>query len=113
LGRPARPSTDIWSAVHVGLFNQVLQSLWRAALFDGTVAGAALGPGLPAETSLSVLLRSMPVVTGFEPDGMTGLDVGALDLAVTHPELPPGLRITAGARVRARASLVSEDLAFD
>lgn len=113
VGGPVRPDTDIWSAAHVGVFNQVLQALWRAGLFDGTVDGAAMGPGLPEGTSLSVLLRTMPVVTGFDPTGTTGLDVGALDLAITHPDLPPGLRVIAGARVRARASLLSDDLVFD
>ena len=103
---------DAWLAVHVGVYNQVLQALWRAGLFDGTVDGAALGTGLPAGTSLSVQLRTMPVVTGFDPSGATGLDVGALDLVVTHPNLPPGLRVTAGARVRAQAALTANDLAF-
>ncbi len=113
VGGPVRPGTDVWSAAHVGVFNQVLQVLWRAGLFDGTVDGAAMGPGLPEGTSLSVLLRTMPVVTGFDPTGMTDLDVGALDLVITHPDLPPGLRVIAGARVRARASLLSDDIVFD
>lgn len=102
---------DAWSAVHVGVFNQVLQALWRAGLFDGTVDRAALGLDLPAGTSVSVQLRTMPVVTGFDP-ATTGLDVGALDLVVTHPSLPPGLGVTVGARMQASASLVSDDLVF-
>jgi hypothetical protein len=100
---------DAWSAVHVGLFNQVLQALWRAGLFDGTVDGTALGPGLPPGTSLSVQLRTMPVVTGFAP---SGLDVGALDLVVTHPDLPPGLRVAVGARIGAQAAFLAGDLVF-
>lgn len=106
---PSRPG-DAWSAVHVGVFNQVLQALWRAGLFDGTVDGADLDPGLPPGTSLSVQLRTMPVVTGFAP---SGLDVGALDLVVTHPDLPSGLRVAVGARVGAQAALVAGDLVFD
>lgn len=108
-----RLGTDAWSATHVGVSNQVLQALWRAGLFDGAVDGAALGPGLPEGTTLCVLLRTMPVVTGFDPTGWIGLDVGALDLVISHPDLPPELRVTAGARVRARASLLSDDLVFD
>ena len=106
---PTRPG-DAWSAVHVGVFNQVLQALWRAGLFEGTVDGADLDPGLPPGTSLSVQLRTMPVVTGFAP---SGLDVGALDLVVTHPDLPPGLRVAVGARIGAQAALLAGDLEFD
>lgn len=109
----ARLEVDVWSATQVGVFNQVLQALWRAGLFDGTIDGAALGPGLPAETSVSVELGTMPVVTGFDPDGLIGLDMGALDLLVAGPGFPPGVRVTAGARTHARASLLSDDLAFD
>lgn len=105
-------SSDAWSGVHVGVFNQVLQALWRAGLFDGTVDGAALDPGLPPGTSLSVQLRLMPVVTGFDPSGLTGLDVGALDLVVSHPDLPPGLHVAVGARMRAQAALQGDDLVF-
>ncbi len=107
---PSRPGVDAWSAVHVGVFNQVLQALWRAGLFDGTVDGAILDPGLPPGTSLSVQLRTMPVVTGFAP---SGLDVGALDLVVTHPDLPPGLHVAVGARIGAQAALLAGDLVFD
>ncbi|MEO7975433.1 MAG: hypothetical protein ABIU84_17775, partial [Thermoanaerobaculia bacterium] len=106
---PSRPG-DAWSAAHVGVFNQVLQALWRADLFEGTVDGADLGPGLPPGTSLSVQLRTMPVVTGFAP---SGLDVGALDLVITHPDLPPGLRVAVGARIGAQAGLLAGDLVFD
>jgi hypothetical protein len=53
----------------------------------------------------------MPVVTGFDPSGRIGLDVGALDLVVTHPDLPPELSVIAGARIR--ASLRSGDFIFD
>ena len=106
---PSRPD-DAWSAVHAGVFNQVLQALWRADLFEGTVDGAVLGPGLPPGTSLSVQLRTMPVVIGFAP---IGLDVGALDLVVTHPDLPPGLRVAVGARIGAQAALLAGDLVFD
>jgi hypothetical protein len=108
-----RGGTDVWSATHVGVFQQVLQALWRAGAFDGTVDGAALDPGLPQGTSLSVLLRLVPVVTGFDPTGRTGLDVGSLELIVTHPDLPPLLRVHAGARVRAQASFPADDLVFD
>jgi hypothetical protein len=106
-------ASDAWSSVHAGVFNQVLQALWRADLFDGTVDGAALGPGLPAGTSVSAQLGTMPVVTGFDPGGATRLDVGALHLLVTHPDLPPGLSVTAGGRIRAQAALVADDLLFD
>jgi hypothetical protein len=108
----SRP-TDVYSAAHVGVFNQVLQALWHAGAFDGTVDGAALGPGLPAGTSLSVQLRMMPFVTGFDSTDSAGLEVGALYLGVSHPDLPPGLRATVGARIRAQATLLAEDLVFD
>ncbi len=102
---------DAWSGYQVSLLNQVLQALWRAGLFDGTLDSVDL-PGLPAGTSLSTQLRAQPVVTGFAVDGTTGLDLGALDVVVTHPQLPAGLRVTVGSRLRARASLVSGDLVF-
>ncbi len=109
---PSR-ARDVWSAVHVGAYNQVLQALWRVGLFDGSVDGTALGPGLPAGTAVSVQLGTQPVVTGFTPAGITSLDVGAFDLVVTHPDLPPGLRATAGARIGAQAALVLDDFVFD
>ena len=102
---------DAWSGYQVSLLNQVLQALWRAGLFDGTLDPGDV-PGLPAGTSLSTQLRAQPVVTGFAPDGQTGLDVGALDVVVTHPQLPAGLRATVGSHLRARAALVSGDLVF-
>lgn len=107
-----RPS-DVWSAAHIGVFNQVLQTLWRVGLFDGTLDGAALGSDLPTGTSLSVQLRTMPVVTEFDLGRTIGLDVGTLNLVVTHPGLPSGLRVAAGARIRAGAALLADDLVFD
>lgn len=108
----SRPGVDAWSAAHVGIFNQVLQALWRVGAFDGTIDGTALGAGLPPGTSLQVQLRTMPTVIGFGAAGMTSLDVGALDLVVTHPSLPPALRVTAGARISAQGALASGDFVF-
>lgn len=108
----SRPGVDAWSAAHVGIFNQVLQALWRVGAFNGTIDGASLGPGLPPGTSLQVQLRTMPAVIGFGAAGMTSLDVGALDVVVTHPSLPPALRVTAGARISAQGALASGDFVF-
>ena len=107
------PGADAWTSVSGGVFNTALQALWRAGLFDGTVPGGSVDAALPAGTSVDVTLRTMPVVTDFDPDGSAGLDVGSLDLVVTHPDLPSGLRVRAGGRVRAEANLVSDDLVFD
>jgi hypothetical protein len=105
-------STDARAIVYAGLFNQVFHALWRAGAFDGTVAGDAIDPALPNGTSMDVMLRAMPVLTAFETETSAGLDIGAFDLVVTHPDLPPSLHVRAAARVHAGLSLAGDDLVF-
>jgi hypothetical protein len=108
------PGTDSWASFTGGGFNLVLRALWRAGLFDGTLSGASLDPGLPPGTSVDVRLRTMPILTDFsETVGRALLDVGTLDLVVTHPALPSGLRVRAGGRLSADMEMMGTDLAFD
>lgn len=48
------------------------------------------------------------------PTGETAeLDLGTLDVVVTHPDLPPDLRVTAQARVNAHMALAGDDVVYD
>jgi hypothetical protein len=95
-------------AAHVGIFNSALHALWRANYFGATIAGSTLS--LPAGISLAITTRLPPVamISGSQ----VLLHLGALDLTVQHPDLPPNLGVTLGADAHATVTLVGNDLVF-
>jgi hypothetical protein len=72
-------------AVYVGLFNEVLHTLWRAGFLEGDVA-SGLGGGLPEGVS-AVLTSALPPVARLRPDGKAELGLGGLRIALTYPGL--------------------------
>lgn len=107
-------------AIHVGVFDQALHALWRGALFNTTLNGAALGGALPADAGIRVTTLLPPVaqLVGNNVE----LSLGSLQLAVTYPglfggtdaggnPLPP-LRVGLGARATSSPTLVGNDLNF-
>lgn len=97
-------------SAHVGVLNGALHALWRANFFVATIDGATLGQGLPSGLSLQVTTRLPPVamVSGSQ----VRLHLGALDLMVQHPDLPPDLSVRLGAEAHASVTLVGDDLVF-
>ena len=97
-------------AAHVGLFNQVLHTLWRAGMFEATLSGADIDPDLPAEATASVVTRLPPVaqVIGSQVE----IHLGGIEVSVDHPDLPDNLQVSLGATVRTTVSLNGNDLAF-
>jgi hypothetical protein len=96
-------------AAHIGVLNGALHALWRANYFAATVSATTI-PGLPAGVSFVLNTRLPPValIAGSIPQ----LQLGALDLTVSHPSLPPNLSITLGADAHATVTLVGNDLVF-
>lgn len=96
---------------HVGILEHALHALWRANYFAVTLTGSQLGSGVPAAVSLTVTTR-LPPVTVILDDGTVQLQLGALDLTINHPNLPPNLTVRFGADAHASVTLASNDLTF-
>jgi hypothetical protein len=79
----ATTSTKV--AVYVGLFNEVLHTLWRGGFLEGDVA-SGLGGGLPAGVS-AILSSSLPPVAHLRADGKAELGLGGLRIVLTYPGL--------------------------
>jgi hypothetical protein len=107
-------------AIHVGVFDQALHSLWRGAMFDTTLTGTQLGNGLPpaAGIHLNMFLPPVAQLNGSNVE----LSLGAMPLQVTYPglfggvdgggnPLPP-LIVELGARATSSPTLVGNDLKF-
>ncbi len=122
LGVPLPPGTNLADpsisapantavAAHVGIFDHALHALWRANYFAVTLSGTQLGSGVPPEVSLVVTTRLPPVATVLA-NGTVQLQLGALDLLIQHPSLPPDLSVRLGAVAHATVQLVGNDLTF-
>lgn len=122
LGVPLPPGTNLANpsisapantavAAHVGIFDHALHALWRATYFAVTLSGSQLGSGVPPEVSLVVTTRLPPVATVLA-NGTVQLQLGALDLLIQHPSLPPDLSVRLGADAHATVQLVGNDLTF-
>ena len=70
-------------AIHVGLFNQALHTLWRAGLFEADLEASEFGGGLPARLS-----SSLPPVARLTDDGID-LGIGPLN---PRPDVPRAVR---------------------
>src|SRR6185436_10837111 len=97
-------------AAHIGIFEHALHALWRANYFTGTLTTAQLGGGLPAGVSLAITTRLPPVATII--GSTVQLQIGAMDVAVQHPQLPAGLIVRFGADAHGTVTLVGNDLVF-
>jgi hypothetical protein len=95
---------------HVGVLNGALHALWRANYFAATLDGGSIA-GLPQGVSFVINTRLPPVVV-IQNNGIPQLQLGALDLTVTHPSLPPNLTVTLGADAHATVDLAGNDLEF-
>lgn len=98
-------------AVHVGVINGALHALWRGNYFAMTIAGSQLGGGIPATVNLDVTTR-LPPVAYIDASNIVRLHLGAVDLTVQHPNLPPNLAVRLGAEAHASVTLVGNDLVF-
>lgn len=104
------PSTVAVGA-YVGIFNGALHTLWKANYFRAAVDGTTLGNGVPAGTTLDVTTR-LPPVAYINNSNVVQLHLGAVDLIINHPQLPPDLSVRLGAEAHANVSLSGNDLVF-
>jgi hypothetical protein len=66
---------------------------------------------VPAGTTLDVTTR-LPPVAYINNANVVQLHLGAVDLIINHPQLPPDLSVRLGAEAHANVSLVGNDLVF-
>lgn len=97
-------------AAHVGVINGALHALWRANYFTASLSGATI-PGLPSGVSFAITTK-LPPVAMISSSALVQMHIGAMDLAVVHPNLPPNLGVTVGADAHASVSLSGNDLIF-
>ncbi len=103
-------ATNTAVAAHVGVLNGALHALWRANYFSASLSGSVV-PGLPQGVSFVINTR-LPPVALISSSSVPQLQIGALDLTVTHPSLPPNLSVTLGADAHTTVNLVGNDLSF-
>jgi hypothetical protein len=96
---------------YVGIVQHALYALWRANYFRVTLSGTQIGTGLPAGTSL-VVTTNLPPVATILANGTVQLQLGAMDLAVQHPDLPTNMAVRLGADAHASVALVGNDIRF-
>ena len=122
LGVPLPPGTNLLDptvnnpantgvGVHVGVLNGALHALWRGGYFAMVVAGSQLGGNIPASVNLDVTTR-LPPVAYVSASNVVQLHLGAVDLTIQHPDLPPNIGVRLGAEAHANVSLVGNDLVF-
>jgi hypothetical protein len=112
LADPTLSGQNTAVAAHVGIFNGALHALWRANLFSATIDGSTLGGGgSSGDTTLSITTR-LPPVAVISSGGVVQLHLGALDLVLNNPVLPPDLSVRLGADAHASVSLIGNDLVF-
>lgn len=97
--------------VHVGVVNGALHALWRGNFFAMALAGSQLGGNLPAGVTLDVTTR-LPPVAFISNTNIVQLHLGAVDLTIQHPDLPPSIGVRLGAEAHASVTLVGNDLKF-
>lgn len=109
------PSTSrsLAAAVHLGLLNQALHTLWRAGLFEANIGGDVLGGSLPEglAADLSTLLPPVAVPDG---DGIA-LQLGGASVSLVYPGIfdePLDVRLGAVARTAVRV-VGADQIAFD
>jgi len=92
-------ATSTAVGAHVGIFNQLLHTLWRAGEFDGALSGVVF------ETHL-------PPVALIDPAGTVTLQLGGVVGTANVSGLPADLRIALGATAHTTVSLVGDALTF-
>jgi hypothetical protein len=110
---PNTGTSNTGVGAHVGIFDHALHALWRANYFNATLTSAQLGSSVPAGTSLAMVTRLPPVATILN-NGTVQLQLGAVDLTIQHPDLPPDLTVRFGADAHASVTLntTTNDLTF-
>ena len=104
---PTVTSTAV--AAHVGILNQLSHALWRAGMFDVTLAGDVIDPDEPGA---SVVVRTrLPPVAMVQGSSVV-VHLGGLEVAVSHPSLPADLVVTLGATARTSVALSGDALQF-
>lgn len=94
--------------VHTGVLNQALNALWRGGWFDARIGGGSLGSGVTA-----VVRTALPPVTQPRTGGAIGLELAALDVELTVPNVfDPPLRVRLGAIASTRVTLTGNTLDF-
>ncbi|HEY5920406.1 MAG TPA: hypothetical protein VIV11_01990 [Kofleriaceae bacterium] len=122
LGVPTTPGTILLDptvtapantgvGAYAAIFNHALHALWRANYFAVTLNGTQLGNGVPASVTLSIVTRLPPVATILS-NGTVQLQLGAMDLIISHPDLPQNLSVRVGADAHSTVTLVGNDLTF-
>ncbi|UJR84582.1 hypothetical protein [Sandaracinus amylolyticus] len=98
-------------AVHEAVLTQALHALWRGGFFDATLGAGTLG-GLPEGVS-ATMSTALPPVLVLRGDGRAELQLGAITMELTYPELfSEPVMVTLGARASMAVALAGQDLSF-
>lgn len=98
-------------AVHEVVLNQALHALWRGGFLDATLGESAI-PGAPAGIS-ATLSTGLPPVAILRADKRVELQLGAMQMLLTYPELfSEPIRVSLGARASLAVTMSGEELAF-
>lgn len=98
-------------AVHEAVLGQALHALWRGGFFDATLDSSALS-GLPTGVEATIA-TGLPPVALLRADGRVELQLGALQVALTYPDLfTTDVQVGLGARVSLAVALSGEELRF-
>jgi hypothetical protein len=108
---PSAAGQPVAASAHVAIINQALHALWKANFFAATIDGTALSAQAPPGLTIQITTR-LPPVASFDASNNVALGIGAVDLALSAPSLPPNLSITLGARAHTAVSLVGNSLSF-
>ncbi len=104
------PDRTVKASIALALLNQVLHTLWRAAMFDATIGGDTLSDGIPEDAAATLYANLPPVVIGTTDDGLA-LQFGGLRANVSYPGiLAEPINVTLGAEVVTGVDLVGEDV---
>lgn len=106
-------STSTAVSVHLGLFNQVLHTLWRGGLLEADVRADDLGGSLPAGLQ-AVISGALPPVAAMPTASRVELGIGALTIRLTYPGVfDTPITVVLGAKASTNVRLMGNDLAFD
>jgi hypothetical protein len=107
---PQPTSTPAAIAIHSGVLGQAVHALWRAGLFDATLAGGASFP----EGASAVLRTGLPPAVRMLGGDRIELALGDVALTLTYPGVfPDPVEMVLGIRASLRFLQSGDDLAFD
>lgn len=112
------PTRAVKVALHLGMINQILHTLWRAGMFDADIGGGVLGEGLPSDISAELYSNLPPVAVG-QDGGDLEIHFGGMRAQIGYPGLLPepitvhmGVKITTGVDLVGDSELDFRDIAI-